>query len=202
MVPGDRFMEGMPQPLNLVHPWRIHRLKKHDELRISVSAVKSTYLPSLYCATFFAMGSSGTFQGSQLHGEMKGFRLGCETIDLTGAKLSHLSWRGKVARFIDGEATIDARKATDHHACDFGCWYYGSEGKKLRHLNAMREIETPHAKLHEAIKQVMQHKQRGETEMAEAVLHEINSLSKNVVELLDRIEHDSHKHCASPSTFN
>jgi hypothetical protein len=34
VVPGDRFMEGMPQPLNLVHPWRIHRLKKHDELRI------------------------------------------------------------------------------------------------------------------------------------------------------------------------
>ncbi len=31
----------------------------------SVSAAKSTYLPSLYCATFFAMGSSGTFQGSR-----------------------------------------------------------------------------------------------------------------------------------------
>ena len=30
-----------------------------------VSAAKSTYLPSLYCATFFAMGSSGTFQGSR-----------------------------------------------------------------------------------------------------------------------------------------
>lgn len=140
--------------------------------------------------------------GSQLHTEMKGFRLGGETIDLTGAKLAHLSWRGKVARFIDGDATIDARKATDHHACDFGCWYYGSEGKKLRHLNAMREIETPHAKLHEAIKQVMQHKQRGETEMAESVLHEINSLSQNVVELLDRIEHDSHKYFATPSTIN
>ena len=30
-----------------------------------VSAAKSAYLPSLYCATFFAMGSSGTFQGSR-----------------------------------------------------------------------------------------------------------------------------------------
>lgn len=33
--------------------------------RLTVSAAKSTYLPSLYCATFFAMGSSGTFQGSR-----------------------------------------------------------------------------------------------------------------------------------------
>ena len=32
---------------------------------LMVSAAKSTYLPSLYCATFFAMGSSGTFQGSR-----------------------------------------------------------------------------------------------------------------------------------------
>lgn len=34
-------------------------------VRTNVSAAKSTYLPSLYCATFFAMGSSGTFQGSR-----------------------------------------------------------------------------------------------------------------------------------------
>jgi hypothetical protein len=31
----------------------------------SVSAAKSAYLPSFYCVTFFAMGSSGTFQGSR-----------------------------------------------------------------------------------------------------------------------------------------
>ena len=34
MVPGNRFMEGMPQPLNLVHPRGIYRLIQHDELRI------------------------------------------------------------------------------------------------------------------------------------------------------------------------
>ena len=33
--------------------------------KLHVSAAKSAYLPSLYCATFFAMGSSGTFQGSR-----------------------------------------------------------------------------------------------------------------------------------------
>lgn len=32
---------------------------------LMVSAAKSAYLPSLYCTTFFAMGSSGTFQGSR-----------------------------------------------------------------------------------------------------------------------------------------
>ncbi|MDF2412979.1 AAA family ATPase, partial [Aeromonas sp. 1HA1] len=33
--------------------------------RFIVSAVKSTYLPLPYCATFFAIGSSGTFHGSR-----------------------------------------------------------------------------------------------------------------------------------------
>lgn len=42
----------------VLHTW-------NEVVSQSVSAVKSAYLPSLYCATFFAMGSSGTFQGSR-----------------------------------------------------------------------------------------------------------------------------------------
>ena len=34
VVPGDRFMEGMPQLLNLAHPWRIHWLKSTMNFRI------------------------------------------------------------------------------------------------------------------------------------------------------------------------
>jgi len=44
---------------------KIKCLMWEDNGFVLVSAAKSTYLPSLYCATFFAMGSSGTFQGSR-----------------------------------------------------------------------------------------------------------------------------------------
>lgn len=44
---------------------RIRFVTPNERHRGDVSAAKSTYLPSLYCATFFAMGSSGTFQGSR-----------------------------------------------------------------------------------------------------------------------------------------
>lgn len=41
------------------------KASKNGLVVFDVSAVKSTYFPSLYCTTFFAMGSSGTFQGSR-----------------------------------------------------------------------------------------------------------------------------------------
>ena len=43
----------------------VEKFRRTHPASSDVSAAKSTYLPSLYCATFFAMGSSGTFQGSR-----------------------------------------------------------------------------------------------------------------------------------------
>ena len=55
----------------------------------------------------------------------------------------------------------------------------------------MNQLDRPHAELHETIRQIIEMRESGRTAEAEAAYAKVEPLSKQVVQLLERIEQKS-----------
>ncbi len=126
-----------------------------------------------------------------LHTEMQRFKTSDAGIDLSKAKMAHLSWRSRLRQLLDGKSSMSSSEVTDHRGCDLGKWYYGKEGQQLMKLTSMKQVEQPHQQMHEAIKQLFRARENGDMETAEQAYLTVNTLSERVVQLLDQIEQEA-----------
>ncbi len=70
----------------------------------------------------------------------------------TLVKVDHIVFKHVAYSTILAEDKERAAKIVGHHSCRMGKWYYEGEGKKLfGHTNAYKEMERPHAKVHELV---------------------------------------------------
>lgn len=109
-------------------------------------------------------------------------------LDLSVAKAAHLAWKGRLRAFLDGEGMLSEKEAVSHHDCVFGKWYYADGLKSYGHLPVLKQIETPHAELHQTIKKIVEAKQAGRDADAQMLFTRIEPLSKQIVTLIDRLE--------------
>ena len=134
--------------------------------------------------------------GSQLNGLMelaKKFRLSKKdtTFDFSAARSSHLAWVGRIKAHLEGKRAIADEALVSHQDCALGRWYYGPGSEDYGHLRAMREIEAPHKKLHRIIKECVELGRKGDQAQARQKLAEVDSLSQQVVDLLNKVERES-----------
>ncbi|NOI65848.1 methyl-accepting chemotaxis protein [Vibrio sp. 99-8-1] len=115
-----------------------------------------------------------------------------KTIDFSNAKQAHLAWKTRVRSYLNGDTSaITHDQACSHHECILGKWYY-SEGKQnYAHLTAFKNIEPPHARLHEVIKLILIESEKGNIEQAENLYKEVEPLSKEVVSNLEKLEREA-----------
>ena len=90
--------------------------------------------------------------------------------------------------FLDGNATLTQEQAVSHHHCDFGKWYYGEGLSRFGDIQALKDVEPPHAELHSLIKKIVEHKHAGRVQEVEAAYEKIDPLSRRIVGLLDEVE--------------
>ncbi len=119
------------------------------------------------------------------------FRTRVQGADLSAAKTAHLSWKGRLRAFLDGQGSLTREQAVSHHDCAFGKWYYSEGRQQYRHIPEMAAIETPHAELHQVIKAIIGHREAGRLEEAEREFTKVDALSKRIVGLLAAIEEKS-----------
>ncbi len=64
-------------------------------------------------------------------------------------KLDHIGWKQEVyANWLAPDKVKSS--LADHHQCRLGRWYYEGDGaSQYRHLNSYRDLEKPHANVHE-----------------------------------------------------
>jgi aerotaxis receptor len=107
--------------------------------------------------------------------------------DFNAAKNAHLAWKSKVRDFLRGDVNaITKEQICSHRECMLGKWYY-SEGKKsYGHSRHFQQIEAPHARLHEIVKEVYGLHEIGELDKANDLYKELGPLSDNIVSLLDK----------------
>ena len=73
--------------------------------------------------------------------------------------VDHLRWAGKVNALLTDSSVHTLDVQTDPHKCGFGAWYYGEGRKQAERLvpeiiPLLREIEKPHADLHESAREI------------------------------------------------
>jgi|GEM_PF-100342 len=125
---------------------------------------------------------------SKLQEYVMQFKMGEKTLDLSAAKSAHLAWKARLRAFLDGEATLTEDQAVSHFHCAFGKWYYAEGLKNYGHIQELQNVEKPHEKLHQLIKQILQEKQSGNTTQAELLFRQVEPLSSEIVGYLDKVE--------------
>lgn len=113
--------------------------------------------------------------------------------DFNKAKNAHLSWKSRVRDLLQGDSSaISKEQVCSHKECDLGRWYYSDDVKKYKNITYFKQIEAPHARLHQVIKEVYALYEEGEMEQAEELYQELEPLSSEIVELLDKTENSLH----------
>ena len=118
------------------------------------------------------------------------FKIGeVRALDLSRAKAAHLAWKSRLRAFLDGSGMLTEEQAVSHHHCDFGKWYDSAEGlARYGHISALRHVDAPHEQLHKVIKEVIQLKNAGRFDAAEAAMQQVEVLSQQIVNLLEETE--------------
>jgi len=110
------------------------------------------------------------------------------TLDFASARTKHLSWKTRLRAFLDGKESMTETQAVSHHDCDLGKWLYSTGMDNYGHIADMKTLERVHAELHSIIKGIVRLKHEGNEGDAEKKFDRVESISGNIVGLLNSIE--------------
>lgn len=109
------------------------------------------------------------------------------TMILNKAKSAHLIFTGKVRAHLSGAQTIDSNVLPTHLTCVFGKWYQ-SEGKETcGQLNQFKEIDAPHARVHQLGKEAIVAYNSGDKAKADKCCAEMVETSNQLIQILDHL---------------
>jgi len=106
---------------------------------------------------------------------------------LNKAKSAHMIFIGKIKSHLDGSARIDPNALPTHLTCAFGKWYQGKGHESCGQLSMFREIDAPHAKVHDLGKQAINAYNAGDKNKASQLCAEMISSSKVLIGILDKL---------------
>ena len=102
------------------------------------------------------------------------------------AKLDHLVFKLDVYQALTGHSTTEAATLSTHTSCRLGRWYQNA-GRQFAHLPAYRQLEAPHARVHQSGKVALERVVAGDIDAAVAAVSDMESASIQVLESLQRI---------------
>jgi methyl-accepting chemotaxis protein len=123
-----------------------------------------------------------------LLGSLAKFKLNESTkLVLSKAKSAHMIFTGKIRAHLHGAHTIDPNALPTHLTCAFGKWYQGQGRDLCGQLNIFREIDAPHAKVHELGKQAIMAYNSGDLAKANQYCNEMIETSLHLIGILDKL---------------
>lgn len=108
-------------------------------------------------------------------------------MDLSMAKLKHMSWRIRIRDFLDGKTVLTRAEAVSHTDCDFGKWLYSAGLREYSSIPEMKDVEAEHRQLHALVHSIIDDKNTGNVAKAEEDYRSLSNTSNKVIELIDRI---------------
>lgn len=109
---------------------------------------------------------------------------------LNRAKSAHMLFVGKVKGHLDGFRKVDPEALPNHLTCAFGKWYQAGGKETCGGSALFREIDAPHAKVHELGKQAIVAFNSGDKGRATALCEDMTATSGKLIEILDRLERE------------
>ena len=109
-------------------------------------------------------------------------------LDLSKAKSAHKAWKARLRGFLDGRESLTLNEAVSHKHCVLGKWYYGEGLQHFGNIQAMHDLEKPHAELHQLIREIIEQKEKGQMKKAEELYQTVGPISEKILKLLDAVE--------------
>lgn len=94
---------------------------------------------------------------------------------------------GKIRAHLSGATRLDPNNLSTHLNCAFGKWCLDSGKQSCGHLPLFREIEGPHAKVHDLGKQAIQAFNSGDKHRAHDLCNEMLAQSDKLMDILDKM---------------
>ena len=110
-----------------------------------------------------------------------------DEIMLQTVKADHVAWKIRLANMAMGGEIIPDNELVDHTQCRLGQWYYSVGQAKYGSLDAFRQMEPPHAKIHEVGKEIAQLTLSGQTHAASQKIDELDHYSSQLAGLINQV---------------
>jgi len=104
------------------------------------------------------------------------------------AKTDHLLWKSRVEYMLKGVVQLDEAKVRDHHLCRLGKWYFGKGKESFSNLESFQRLDHFHAEFHQCCAESIRIYKSGNQAAAQQMIREIDSLSYEVLALIDKIK--------------
>jgi methyl-accepting chemotaxis protein len=107
---------------------------------------------------------------------------------LADMKQAHLNWNIRMSNVVHGHEKIaDVSSVRNHQICGLGKWRNGA-GRQFEHLPEMKQLDETHAKFHALVGEAVEAAHQEQYEIANERMKEVDSLSAEVVSLLEKLE--------------
>ncbi|HIJ81332.1 MAG TPA: methyl-accepting chemotaxis protein [Desulfuromonadales bacterium] len=133
-----------------------------------------------------------------LHDMLTSFKIE-ENVELILAKArsAHLVFIGKIKAHLDGTTVMNAQTLPTHRTCAFGRWYQEKGTALCGTVSAFREIDAPHARVHDLAAQAVLASNRSDHRAAAGFCAEMTESSATLLKLLDILAEQCGEHSAS-----
>lgn len=110
-----------------------------------------------------------------------------EQMLLQVVKADHITWKIRLTTMAMGGEVIPEEELLDHTQCRLGQWY-GSKGKEAFSNNSsFKNMEAPHARVHQLGKEIADLALRGQTEAACQKIVEMDQFSHQLFQHIDQL---------------
>ena len=121
----------------------------------------------------------------RLSGILEQVKLPASPFDIGSVKGTHLKWRSRFEALLHGNPSLEPEEVTNHHACDFGKWYDGPDGQKLKDISLFKDVGRHHEKVHAIAQELVDVVNKGENEQVELLMVEFENARAKMFEALN-----------------
>lgn len=102
-------------------------------------------------------------------------------------KLDHIVWKSEVYEVIYGLKSKSASEFSDHSSCRLGKWYHTDGRRLFADASAFRNLDRPHAEVHDNGVKALQAAESGDKAKAIEYLRIMERASQDVMDHLDQL---------------
>ncbi len=102
-------------------------------------------------------------------------------------KSAHMQWRARLEAVLNGKAALRPEEVSSDHECEFGKWYFGTEGQALSDRPFFKEVGEQHAKVHKYAHQIAELMKQGQKDRATALMREFETSREEFFAALDEL---------------
>lgn len=110
-----------------------------------------------------------------------------DEVMLQTVKADHINLKIRLANMALGNGMIAENELNDHHQCRLGNWYYSTGISHYGNDDDFRNMEAPHARVHEIGKEIARLSASGQMSTALRKIDELETHSKQLFVLIDKL---------------